>query len=271
MSIETPTPGQNIFIAAVPNLRDIGGWKTPTGTVSRGKLYRSAEFSGLAGADAVTFARLGIKTVFDMRTEAERAEQANVVPEGTRYVVVDILKDASGAGPAQVLAVLRDPKAAQEMLGDGKAIALFEGAYKQLIDIPSALSGYHDFFTELADDSNLPADFHCTTGKDRTGWGAAALLLLLGVSYDDVLDDYLLTNEQLLPSLKPLLDQFASIGGDPDLLLPVVGVQKEYLETAVAEMTAQYGDIETYFTKGLGIDEATIAKLRATFIEPATA
>ena len=266
---ESAQPGANIFIATVPNLRDIGGWQTPTGTVARGKLYRSAEFSALEGADAISFAGLGIKTVFDMRTEAERDAQANVVPDGTNYVVVDILKDASGAGPAQVMAVLRDPNAAKEMLGDGKAVKLFQGAYKELIDIPSALSGYHDFFTDLADEKNLPADFHCTTGKDRTGWGAAALLLLLGVSYEDVLTDYLLTNEQLLPSLKPMLDQFASIGGDPDLLLPVVGVQKEYLETAVAEMTAQYGDIETYFTRGLSIDDSTIAKLREIFIEPA--
>jgi Tyrosine phosphatase family len=68
--------------------------------------------------------------------------------------------------------------------------------------------------------------FHCTTGKDRTGWAAAATLLLLGVSTDDVFADYLPTNDQLHPALQPLLGQFRSIGGDPDLLKPVVGVQK---------------------------------------------
>ncbi|GGF27685.1 tyrosine-protein phosphatase [Subtercola lobariae] len=269
MVSETPAPGQNIAIATVPNLRDVGGWQTSTGTVARGKLYRSAQFSALQGADAAAFAELGIRTVFDMRTEPERQEQPNIVPDGTNYVVIDVLKDASGAAPAQLIALLQNPKAAEEMLGDGKGVELFTGAYKQIVDLPSARSAYHDFYTALADEHILPAEYHCTTGKDRTGWGTAALLLLLGVSYDDVLTDYLLTNDQLLPTLKPVFDQFASIGGDPDLLLPVLGVQKEYLDTAEASMTAQYGDIETYFTKGLDIDEATIAKLREIYIEVA--
>jgi len=50
--------------------------------------------------------------------------------------------------------------------------------------------------------------FHCTAGKDRTGWAAASTLLLLGVSTGDVFADYLLTNDQLRPALQPLLDQF---------------------------------------------------------------
>jgi protein-tyrosine phosphatase len=94
--------------------------------------------------------------------------------------------------------------------------------------------------------------FHCTTGKDRTGWAAAATLLLLGVSSDDVFADYLLTNDQLLPTLQPLLEQFRSIGGDPELLKPIVGVQKEYLETAIGEMQKRYKTIDGYFSQGLG-------------------
>jgi len=82
--------------------------------------------------------------------------------------------------------------------------------------------------------------FHCTTGKDGTGWAAASTLLVLGVSTDDVFADYLLTNDQLLPTLQPLLDQFRSIGGDPELLMPVVGVQKEYLQTVLDEMHKRY-------------------------------
>ena len=137
-----------------------------------------------------------------------------------------------------------------------------------LISLPSAREGYHEFFTDLSDRAVLPAAFHCTTGKDRTGWGAAALLLLLGVQHDDVMDDFLLTNRQLLPSLQPVLDRFKAAGGDPELLMPVLGVRAEYLEAALAELTATYGDIETYFTDGLSIDSETIARLRTMLIEP---
>jgi protein-tyrosine phosphatase len=121
------------MIATVPNLRDLGGGPTRDGHVRYGLLFRSAEFSDLQGDDAAAFAGLGIRAVYDMRTQAERAKQPNQLPAGTEYVVLDILKDSSQAGAAQLLAVLGDPKAAEAMLGGGKALALFEEATASLI------------------------------------------------------------------------------------------------------------------------------------------
>jgi protein-tyrosine phosphatase len=259
-------PGSAIGIEGVPNLRDLGGWATPDGKVVTGQVYRSAEFSGLAGPAAAEFASLGIRTVYDLRTAGERDANANVVPTGTEYIIFDILADRPGAGPAQMLQVLSDPKAAEQLLGDGKAVTIFEESYRQFLTLPSATTGYRQFFTILAEKEHRPAVFHCTTGKDRTGWAAASLLMLLGVSEDDVLEDYLLTNESLVPALQPMIDKFASIGGDPDLLKPVVGVQREYLEAAQDAMTSQYGDVETYFTKGLGLSDRTIDALRGELV-----
>jgi protein-tyrosine phosphatase len=65
-----------------------------------------------------------------MRTQTERDKQPNQLPPGTEYVVLDILKDSSQAGAAQLLAVHGDPKAAEAMLGGGKAVALFEESYR---------------------------------------------------------------------------------------------------------------------------------------------
>src|SRR5262245_61437987 len=135
-------PGSAIGIAGVPNLRDLGGWPTPSGKVVTGKVYRSAEFSGLAGPAASEFAALGIRTVFDLRTAGEREANANVVPAGTEYIIFDILADRPGAGPAQMLQVLSDPKAAEQLLGDGKAVAMFEESYRQFLTLPSATTGY---------------------------------------------------------------------------------------------------------------------------------
>jgi protein-tyrosine phosphatase len=68
--------------------------------------------------------------------------------------------------------------------------------------------------------------------------------------------------------LQPVLDQFAAAGGDPELLMPVLGVRKEYLDAAMAEMTARYGDIDGYFTAGLGLDASAIAALRSAMVVP---
>ncbi|TXS33021.1 tyrosine-protein phosphatase [Streptomyces sp. ms191] len=243
--------------------------RTSGGRVVRGQVYRSAEFSGLQDDDATSFAALGIRSVYDLRTEGERAAQANVVPDGVEYVIVDVLSDHSGAGPAQLPQILSDPKAAAEMLGGGKAVKIFEDSYREFLYLPSAMAGFRRFFTAIAQQEHRPALFHCTTGKDRTGWAAASLLMLLGVDDDDVLADYLLTNEELLPSLQPTIDQFASIGGDPELLQPVLGVRTEYLDAARDEMTNRYGTIDGYFSDGLRLDTATIDRLRSSLVETA--
>jgi protein-tyrosine phosphatase len=234
--------------------------------VATGEVYRSAEFSSLTGDAARSFADLGIRTVYDFRTADERAAAVNAVPPGTEYIVLDILADRSEAGPAQMMKVLTDPKAAEALLGDGKAVAMFEQSYREFIDLPSARTGYHQFFGALSTKEHRPALFHCTTGKDRTGWGAASLLMLLGVSDDDVMADYLLTNDSLVPALQPMVDQFSSIGGDPSLLAPVIGVQREYLDAAREAMEAKYTSIEGYFTDGLGLSADTIDTLRADLV-----
>lgn len=135
------TPGVGIPIASVPNLRDLGGWATRDGGRVRSRvLYRSAELARLGGADMEAFIKLGIRSVYDMRTDAERQTHPDHVPGGIQQIVLDVLKDSADAAPAQLLAVLQDPQAAQQMLGGGKAAALFERGYREIVSLPSALS-----------------------------------------------------------------------------------------------------------------------------------
>lgn len=261
-------PGRRIDIPSVPNLRDIGGYATADGgRVRTGQLYRSTELNHLRGEDLDRFAELGIRVVFDLRTEPERVAEPDVVPKGTEQVVCDVLKDSQGAAPAQLLAVVSNPALAAEKLGGDKALQLFERGYREMVSLSSALSAYQDFFRGIAQDAHRPALFHCTTGKDRTGWAAAATLLMLGVSQEDVLYDYELTNRDLLPALKPVLEHFRAAGGDPRLLEPVLGVDARYLQASLNEMEQRFGSIESYFSDGLGIDAQDQQRLRAALVE----
>ncbi len=164
--------------------------------------------------DLQTFGRLGIRTVFDLRTEAERQAEPDRLPDGTQLVVCDVLADSQQTAPAELESIVTDPSVADRVLGGGRAEALFEQAYRDIVSLPSALTAYRRMFTSLLDDAHRPALLHCTTGKDRTGWGAAATLTLLGVSEADVRADYMITNRDLLPALKPYFDRFAAAGGD---------------------------------------------------------
>ncbi len=260
-------PGENIKIASVLNFRDLGGWATIKGRrVRSGLLYRSAELDKLCGDDMEAFARFAIRSIYDLRTEFERSAQPDRLPPRAKYIVVDVLKNESDAAPARLMKALSDPKAAVEMLGGGRAVALFEQGYRRIVSSPGALEEYGRFFSNLLDASHLPALFHCTTGKDRTGWAAASLLTMLGVSEETVMHEYLLTNEQLLPPLKPLFDHFKSLGGDPELLMPIIGVKEEYLKAAFDEMHRRFGTAEMYFAEGLGINTREQEAFRRAFL-----
>ena len=121
-------------------------------------------------------------------------------------------------------------------------------------------------FLALGDQNQLPALFHCTTGKDRTGWAAAALLTLLGVPKDVVMEDYLRSNDYILPAYKKTIDAFVDAGGDSTIPLAIMGVKKEYLNAAFDEMQTKYGTIEIYFSEGLGLDASKQKALRDVFL-----
>ena len=268
MTVTAPEfrPGQRIHIPSLPNLRDIGGYATATGgRVRTGQLYRSTELNHLQGDDLERFAELGIRAVFDMRTAAERLAEPDVVPEGTEQVVCDVLKDSQSAAPlrcSRCCRIRRRRAGARRGQGGADVRAGLSGD-REPAERAGCLSGV------LHRDRARRAPARALSlhdGKDRTGWAAAAMLLLLGVAEEDVLYDYELTNRELLPALKPLLEHFRAAGGDPRLLEPVLGVDADYLRTALDEMTQRFGSIEAYFEEGLGIDSDGQRGLRDTLV-----
>jgi len=264
-------PGARIPIATLPNLRDLGGWPAGGGRrVRAGLMFRSTDLDRLDTAGIEAVGALGLRTVVDLRTAPERQAAPDRVPPGATPIVCDVLGDAPDAAPAQLPKVMADPRDAAAILGDGKAAAMFERGYREIVALPSALDAYSRLFATLAAEERRPLLFHCTTGKDRTGWAAAVTLTLLGVSAEDVMRDYMLTNAQLLPALQPVVDRFAAAGGDPELLQPVLGVRAAYLEAALDEARQRYGSMEGYLTTGLGIDDALRQRLRDDLTEEAS-
>jgi protein-tyrosine phosphatase len=260
-------PGAPVPATSVHNLRDIGGWPTTGGgTIRRGLIYRAAALDRL-DPDEPAVAALGIEAVYDLRTDHERDEQPDRLPHGAGSVVADVLADAENVSPARLFALLEDPPAATAILGDGRAAPYFEHAYRMFVHLPSARAAYRRLFRDIAAHPGRRTLFHCTTGKDRTGWATATLGLLLGVSEAVVTEEYLLTNEQLLPALGPMLDEFVARGGGPDVLGPVLGVQASYLAAAIDEMRTRHGSVERYVVEGLGLERDEVARLRADLID----
>ncbi|PRB15587.1 tyrosine-protein phosphatase [Microbacterium sp. MYb62] len=265
----TSTLDRRIPLRSAPNFRDLGGLPAAGGVVRSRSLYRSATLARLEGDDLEAFRRLDIGTVYDLRTAGERSTSPDHLPDGVKLFGLDVLADSTTDVAAGVGRLASDPAALAASLGDGRGAALMRESYRNIVSLPSALAAYRSFYFDLIDPARSGAAlFHCTTGKDRTGWAAASFLLLLGVGEDDVRADYLETNADLLPALQPLLAAAADRGVDTQLLLPVLGVRGEYLDDAIDEARTRFGSIEGYATEGLGLNESDLDVLRRRFVVP---
>lgn len=259
--------GHSLGIRTVPNLRDLGGYKTTDGLIIKnGLLYRANQLSNISEGDMAKIAHMRLKNSFDLRTKPERDKRPEELPEGVNYVILDALADADQAGPAMLEELMADPLKANEELGNGVVEEAFRESYRQFVTLPSAQKAFSEFFKTISNEEQLPALFHCTTGKDRTGWAAASFLSLMGVSKDVIYADYLRSNDYILPAYKKHIDAFVEAGGDPNIPLAILGVKKVYLDAAFEEMEEQYGTIENYFTEALNINAEQQLKLKQVFL-----
>lgn len=263
----------------VANLRDLGGTPLSGGrTVRPGLVLRSGQLDRLDLGVDTAVAALGIRTVLDFRTDVERDEHPDRMPPGARLLIADALADkvkgdTSGAndGPgkipaAQLKEMLSDPVVAEEHLGGGKVQALFASVYRSLVSSGSAQAAYRLLLTELADPQAGPLLFHCTAGKDRTGWGATVILSLLGADDETLLTEYLSVNPAVKIAFAPMIEGFTAAGGDPDIALALIGVFPSYLEAALDEVDTRYGSMEKYVREGLGVSDDTVEALRARLV-----
>ncbi|WP_244611209.1 tyrosine-protein phosphatase [Ensifer sp. M14] len=260
------SPGQSLGIVSVPNLRDVGGYATGDGRVVRmGLLYRSDQLNPISPDDLKKIVALGLNTDFDLRTADERSARPDKLPAGITNVWLNVLADADQSSLARLEKLLLDPKQANAALGGGKAEAMFEQAYRDFVSLPSAKTAYRRLFLSLGESDN-PSLFHCTTGKDRTGWAAAALLSLLGVPRDKVMEDFLRSNDYILPAYKKTIDAFVAAGGDEEIMTALLGVKSDYLQASFDEVQSKYGSIDLYFSEGLGIDAKGQTALRNFYL-----
>ncbi|MFE3327434.1 tyrosine-protein phosphatase [Streptomyces sp. NPDC059176] len=251
----------------VANLRDLGAIPLSGGRVVRpGLLLRSGQLDRLDPAADPAVAALDVRTVVDFRTEAERRARPDRLPTGARSLVADVLADflASGVFPAaaRLRSVLGDPVAAERELGGGRARAMFADTYRAFVSTRSARRAYGAFLHELAEPGAGAVLFHCTAGKDRTGWAASVVLSLLGADEATVEAEYMSVNTAVLQAFAPLVEGFTAQGGDPELALTVVGVAPEYLAAAFDEMARLHGHVERYVREGLGVPDEVVERLR---------
>ncbi|MER6105730.1 tyrosine-protein phosphatase [Streptomyces sp. NPDC001832] len=257
--------------STVINLRDLGGIALgPDHRVRPGAVLRSGQLSGLDAAQDMAVAALGIRTVVDLRTADERASAPDRLPPGARLFVADVLGDNPRVAPARLRALLADPVAAEQLLGRGKAEEMFAETYRQMVLSPGAAAAYRAFVETAADARARPVLFHCTAGKDRTGWGTALLLMLVGASRDVVRAEFLAVNQAVRGVYAPYVQGFLDAGGDPEIASAITEVRPRYLDMALDAMDERWGGLDGYVRDGLRIPEVAVERLRSGLVVSAS-
>lgn len=264
----TPEDAQRLDARSISNLREVGGITADDGVaLKRGVLFRSGQLDRMdADSDAVA-AGLQLRTIADLRTEVERAAAPDAVPEGVSYFVFDVLADMPGLAPAQIQAIFDAPAEAAEVLASMDIETQIAAAYEHLVMGENARAGYRGLLELAAEETNLPLLFHCTAGKDRTGWAATVLMMIAGVSADEAAREFLAVNPAVTAMFAPLFAKVVNAGLDPELFVPILEVRPSYLAAAFSAVEANYGTFDAYLCDGLGVSDDTVAAVRANLRE----
>lgn len=233
------------------NFRDLGGHTAQGGrTVRIGRIFRSDHLGALTAGDASRISQWRLRRILDLRGTAERV---SALPTLDGVTVHSLPIEPT------VVQKLTDLLAAGHTLAPADVVALMQDTYRGFVR--NSTHRFAALFVHLLE-SNEPMVFHCTAGKDRTGFAAALILLGLGVSRDDVMRDYLLSNERLM--VEPASRQ----GLAPEIVSVLYRVQPDFLDAAFEAVEQDFGSIEAYLHEGLGLGLAERERLRELYLEP---
>jgi len=259
--------GRHVALERAENVRDLGGYRTTDGfTVSIGALLRAGGLSQLTDQDVERLSWLRLRTVIDFRTPGE---VLSLGPDRLPAGAVGVSFPVSGGDLSEIYDVVEtgNPLRQFQILGEGRASEFMAGIYRSFVADPRQRETFAAAIALVSDGAG-PLMFHCTSGKDRTGWMAAVILLALGVPLSEVMADYLRSNACLQPSYRRLRTGLVKAGllDDPELLRPVMEVTPGYLYAAFHEAERGYGSFESFLQRGLGIDGPRLCKLRGILL-----
>ncbi|MFE4659734.1 tyrosine-protein phosphatase [Streptomyces hydrogenans] len=265
----TGTPIRQIPLQGAVNVRDLGGYPTYDGErVRHGLVYRSDHLGKLTEADLVTLAGLGLARAVDFRIPLEVGyDGADRLPAGVTAVARPIT-DNGLFGQLTAAIGSRDPVLQEQMLGGGRAAAFMADVYRTFVTDAANRAAFGRTLRELGAPGTGPVLYHCTSGKDRTGWTSWLLLRLVGVPERSATEDYLASNTLRAAHDARVREGLRQSGmmRNPELIVPLQEVRREYLDAALDEVRAGYGGLYRYVTAGLGLDLRTVAGLRERLV-----
>jgi len=254
---------RQLSLQGTPNFRDLGGYEAHEGRPLKwGKLYRSSKLSELTDLDVNYVNRLGVTLVCDLRQVVEQELEPSRLlhDEGSRLASLPVAPGSSNSFMENlhkgIIAVDDAAGLMQEMNRDF---------------VISQTPQYAEMFRLLLS-GDQQVLIHCASGKDRTGFGAALILDVLGVEEERIIDDYLLTNKYLSvdKEVERLSREFSDQTGSAvaeEVLRPLLEVRPEYIAACFEEIKKRYASKQHFFEAALDLDDAKLTLLRDRYLK----
>ena len=257
--------GRDLELVGLPNARDLGGYPAADGrAVREGLLLRSEALTNATPEDVAALVEFGVGVVVDLRGDSEIATFGQGPWTGRRAHLPTT--DLTQAVFARMVKAGPDG----DPLAEDEVVEVMIEMYRQFVADDSCRAAFASalaLITEQATQGS-PTLFHCTAGKDRTGWLSAIVLTALGTDRETITADYLLTNERAAQgrgaeSRAKLLALLHQLVGERQPTAPLLDVRREYLKAAFDEAEAKYGSMDAFLRDGLGAD---VDGLRAALV-----
>jgi protein-tyrosine phosphatase len=243
----------------IHHFRDIGGYKSEDGRrVKWNTFYRSDKLSSLTTSDIKYIKNLNIKTILDLRSLKEVKENPDIKIAGIENINISAMPVLDKVGDDfDMMYIFSNDLVSgddiRKLLIKGYSTMVFNNpAFKELVDC-------------IENEERLPIVFHCSAGKDRTGFGAALILSILGVPEETIIDDYLATNFYRKEINEKIISKIQGKIINKDrvkILSYMFEVKRELIEASFTSIKNNYGDMDTYLEKEYGLTKKKRKELK---------
>lgn len=231
------------------NTRDLGGYKTVDGKFTKyGVFLRSDDTDDLTLKDIETLKSYGVTAVLDLREEPyylEHPDRLSNIPE-INYQNIDIVKIYNEHSDNKE--TRSDESSARKFLrytGEGNWV-------KTAFDIIASTEGC--------------TLFHCFAGKDRTGLVAMLLFGLVGVSAEDIMQNYSVSYDLIKdhPKIKPIIEKDVKDFGEA-AIEKYHATPPSKIKHGIDYISENYGTTENYLL-ACGVSRVNLDKIKNRFV-----
>lgn len=256
---------------SIDNARDLGGIRVADGRKVRSRLLlRGGSLSKASNRDlAILRDEYHLAAVFDFRTSMEVEHSPDRVVEGAKQFWMPAFDEHNQSFREQNL-----PHEAYDNLGEWLVMHASEfrpqnfarRLYADMVENEFTQIQYAGFLQNIVHIDNGAVYWHCSQGKDRTGFGAAMLLAALGADRNAIMEDYCLSADFYKEELALYIDR-VDTPEEKAVIRTFISVNPDYFEHALDLIDSEYGSIDNYLSGPLCLSEEDITTLKNRYLE----